>query len=33
MKITVTRETLLPALQAVSNVVERRQSTPILANV
>ena len=33
MKITVTRETLLPALQSASNVVERRSSTPILSNV
>lgn len=33
MHIKVTRETLLPALQAVANVVERRQTLPILSNV
>lgn len=33
MKISVTRETLLPALQAVANVVDRRQSMQILGNV
>ena len=33
MKISVTRETLLPALQAVVNVVDRRQSMQILGNV
>lgn len=33
MQIKLTRETLLPALQAVANVVERRQTLPILSNV
>lgn len=33
MKISVSREELLPALQAVNNVVERRQTLPVLANV
>ncbi len=33
MQIKLTRETLLPALQAVTNVVERRQTLPILSNV
>jgi DNA polymerase III subunit beta len=33
MKISIERETLLSALQAVANVVERRQTLPILSNV
>ncbi len=33
MQIKLTRETLLPALQAVANVVERRQTLPILSNM
>jgi DNA polymerase-3 subunit beta len=33
MQIKLTRETLVPALQAVANVVERRQTLPILSNV
>ncbi len=33
MQIKITREILLPALQAVANVVERRQTLPILSNV
>ncbi len=33
MKIKITREILLPILQAANNVVERRQSLPILSNV
>jgi len=33
MKLTAKRETLLEPLQAVSGVVERRQTMPILANV
>ncbi len=33
MKINIDRETLLAALQAVANVVERRQTLPILGNV
>lgn len=33
MQIKLTREALLPALQAVANVVERRQTLPILSNV
>ena len=33
MQIKLTREILLPALQAVANVVERRQTLPILSNV
>ena len=33
MKIEISRETLLPALQAVIGVVERRQTLPVLANV
>jgi DNA polymerase III subunit beta len=33
MKLTVIRENLLKPLQLISNVVERRQTTPILANV
>jgi len=33
MKITVQRETLLPALQMVNGAIERRQSLPILGNV
>jgi len=33
MQLKLTRETLLPALQAVANVVERRQTLPILSNV
>ena len=32
MKITAQRETLLKPLQIVSSVVERRQTSPILAN-
>ena len=33
MKISIERETLLLALQAVANVVERRQTLPILSNI
>ncbi len=33
MKIKITREILLPILQAANNVVERRQALPILSNV
>ena len=33
MKIKITREILLPVLQSANNVVERRQSLPILSNV
>jgi DNA polymerase-3 subunit beta len=33
MKFTIQREELLPALQSVSGVVERRQTLPILSNV
>lgn len=33
MQIKLIRESLLPALQAVANVVERRQTLPILSNV
>ena len=33
MKISIQRESLLPALQAINNVVERRQTLPILSNV
>lgn len=33
MKISITRETFLPALQSVGNVVDRRQSMQILGNV
>jgi DNA polymerase III subunit beta len=33
MKLTAKRETLLEPLQAVSGVVERRQTMPILANI
>lgn len=33
MKIKLSREALLPALQSVNNVVERRQTLPILSNV
>lgn len=33
MKIRLAREELLPILQAINNVVERRQSLPILGNV
>lgn len=33
MKIKITRELLLPVLQAANNVVERRQALPILSNV
>jgi len=33
MKLTILRETLLKPLQAVSGVVERRQTLPILANI
>ncbi len=33
MKISIEREVLLSALQAVANVVERRQTLPILSNV
>ena len=32
MKLSIQRETLLRPLQVVSSVVERRQSSPILAN-
>ena len=33
MKIQTTRQQLLPALQKIGGVVERRQTLPILANV
>ena len=33
MKLEIAREALLPALQQVAGVVERRQTLPILANV
>ena len=33
MKFTVNRDTLLPPLQLVAGVVERRQTMPVLANV
>lgn len=33
MKISIDRENLLSALQAVANVVERRQSLPVLSNI
>lgn len=33
MKIKISRETLLPVLQAANNVVERRQTLPILSNL
>ncbi len=33
MKIKISREVLLPVLQAANNVVERRQTLPILSNV
>lgn len=33
MKFTINREELLPALQIISGVVERRQTLPILSNV
>ena len=33
MKITIDREKLLAPLQAINNVVERRQTLPILGNV
>ena len=33
MKLTVSRQALLGALQAVIGVVERRQTMPILANI
>ncbi len=33
MKIEISREALVPALQAVIGVVERRQTLPVLANV
>ncbi len=33
MKFTVTREALLPTLQLVAGVVERRQTLPVLANI
>lgn len=33
MKIKITRESLLPVLQAANNVVERRQTLPILSNL
>lgn len=33
MKISIDREQLLSALQAVANVVERRQTLPVLSNV
>lgn len=33
MKLSLKRDDLLPALQSVHNVVERRQSLPILANL
>ena len=33
MKLTITREDVLGPLQAINNVVERRQTLPILGNV
>ena len=33
MKFIIKREELLPALQAVNGVVERRQTLPILSNL
>lgn len=33
MKFSITRETLLPELQTIISVIDRRQSLPILANV
>ena len=33
MKINITRDALLPCLQSINNVVERRQTLPILGNV
>lgn len=33
MKLSITKEDLLPALQTVNTVVERRQSLPILSNL
>ena len=33
MKFIIKRETLLPALQIVNGVVERRQTLPILSNL
>lgn len=33
MKINISREILLPVLQAANNVVERRQTLPILSNI
>ena len=33
MKIKLSRNILLPALQASNNVVERRQALPILSNL
>lgn len=33
MKIKISRESLLPVLQAANNVVERRQTLPILSNL
>ena len=33
MKIKISREIILPALQAANNVVERRQTLPILSNL
>jgi len=33
MKIKLSREILLPVLQAANNVVERRQTLPILSNL
>ena len=33
MKIEISRETLLPVVQATNNVVERRQTLPILSNL
>ena len=33
MKINITRDLILPSLQSINNVVERRQTLPILGNV
>lgn len=33
MKFTISRESLLPALQVVNTVIERRQSLPVLSNL
>ena len=33
MKISISREEILPALQVINGVVERRQTLPILSNL